>query len=133
MTPKWTIRKYAVSSLGDEVALPWLLFEPGVSPPKLFHEAYWAACSMGETPSEVFAYVEYQTRKARTVEIELPKIRTIEVVNHEDLGDDWAVMVSGGNVNAVIMTTHGVVRIRNENLKPLALHLLALHYEKENQ
>lgn len=133
MTTKWTIRKYAVSSLGNEVALPWMLFQPGVTPPETFHEAYWAACSMQETFDEMLAYVDSRTHKTRTVEVELPKTCTSGVINHEDLGNDWSVMVSRGNSNAVVRTIHGVVSIHNENLKPLAEYLLALHYEKENE
>ena len=74
MTPKWTIRKYAVSSLGNEVALPWMLFEPGVGPPEIFHEAYWASCAMGETFDEALAYVDSRTRNPRIVEVEPPKV-----------------------------------------------------------
>lgn len=133
MTPKWTIRKYAVSSLGNEVALPWMLFKPGVSPPKTFHEAYWESCAMGETFSEALAYVESRIRKARIVEVELPKVERSKVIDHEDLGHNRRILIKSRGTGLLVRTVSGEVSIHNKNLKPLAEHLLALHYEKENQ
>lgn len=152
MTDKWKIRKYAVSSLGNEVALPWMLFKPGVIPPKTFHEAYWAACSMGETPSEVFAYVESEIRKARTVEVELPKIElqasttdygtTIEKAGEVPLSTPepglWTqaieVETSQSCPTIRLAGPYGQIYWCSwDDVKTTALHLLALHYEKEQQ
>lgn len=131
MTPKWTIRKYAVSALGNEVALPWMLFKPGVIPPKTFHEAYWAACSMGETPSEVFAYVESEIRKARTVEVELPEV----VREAELISEPYAELIVLDQVDGNVRVTAGdqALYLLDSDLKPLGEYLLALHYEKEQQ
>lgn len=132
MTPKWTIRKYAVSSLGDEVALPWMLFEPGVSPPKTFHEAYWAACSREETFDEALAYVDSRTRKTRTVEVELPKVEDCHTITSEEM-DDLTVISFPSYTH--LSTDYGDCQmdIGHEELKPLGEYLLSLHYEKEQQ
>ena len=131
MTPKWTIRKYAVSSLGDEVALPWLLFEPGVSPPKLFHEAYWASCAMGETFSEALAYVDSRTRNPRIVEVELPKVEKSKCID-PDMSPAMFVEKTPGNYG-IYLGNRLELTVTEEELKPLALYLLALHYETENR
>lgn len=129
--PKWTIRKYAVSSLGNEVALPWMLFQPGVTPPETFHEAYWAACSMQETFNEVLAYIKSQTCKARTVEVELPKVEKSKCI---DPNMSPAMFVEKTPGNYGIYLGHRLeLTVTEEELKPLALYLLALHYEKENR
>lgn len=39
MTGKWTIKKYSHND-GKYLAFPWLLFAPGITPPKTIHETH---------------------------------------------------------------------------------------------
>ncbi|WP_044027499.1 hypothetical protein [Corynebacterium glutamicum] len=137
MTDKWTIRKYPLIEDGEPFNFPWLVFPPGVIPPKTNGGAFWSCIAVFATFSEALAWVNYKTaeeyRKTRTVEVELPKTRTTGAINHKDLGHDQGVIINSTDTDVVIRTITGEATIHNKNLKPLAEYLLALHYEKENQ
>lgn len=137
MTPKWTIRKYPIRDSGKPDDFPWFLFRPGVIPPKTNGGAFWRCVAVFATFPEALAWVDYKTaeeyRKTHTVEIVLPRVYRSGAINHKDLGHDQGVMINSGDTDVVIRTITGDATIHNENLKPLAEYLLALHYEKENK
>lgn len=122
MTTKWTIRKY-------DGFLRWKVFAPGGEPPKT---AFAQQLGFLTFP-DALTYVESQIRKARTVEVVLPKVEDWKVLPSKRQRVDltgWGTIVQ--DTTSDYEDSGGYVCITDSDLKPLALHLLALHYEKEN-
>lgn len=85
---------------------------------------------MQETFDEMLAYIKSQTHKARKVEVELPKVEKSKCIN-PDMSPAMFVEKTPGNYG--IYLGHRLeLTVTEEELKPLALYLLALHYEMEN-
>lgn len=86
---------------------------------------------MEETFNEVLAYVKHQPRKARTVEVVLPKVEKNKCI---DPSMSPAMFVEKTPGNYGIYLGHRLaLAVTTAELKPLALYLLALHYETENR
>lgn len=134
MTTKWTIRKYPIRSDGSRPNCPWFVFDPVVPPPEDYENAFVFAHYVFHTFPEALAYLESQIRKARTVEIVLPKVEDWKVLPSKRQRVDqlaWGAIIR--DTTSDYEDSGGYVYIDDSDLKPLAEYLLALHYEKENK
>lgn len=123
MTTKWTIRKY-------DAFLRWKVFAPGVKPPET---AFVQGLGFLTFP-DALSYVESQIRKARTVEVELPKVEDWKVLPSKRQRVDqlaWGAIIR--DTTSDYEDSGGYVYIDDSDLQPLGEYLLALHYEKENK
>lgn len=127
MTDKWTIRKYPEKQIGDLRPVEWFAFAPGVKPTQTAHGA---ACleehevlkesSLPELLEEIYTI-------ARTVEVKLP------VANLFFKSEDYQVSSGQMWTNIYCPSSGEGISIPRHECYRLALHLLALHYEKEQQ
>lgn len=131
MTPKWTIRKYPIREDGLRPLFPWFVFPPGVTPPDDHKKAFRAPGEIRATFSEALACVESNIRKDRTVEVELPKVEKNKCID-PSMSPAMFVEKTPGNYG-IYLGHRLVLAVTTAELKPLALYLLALHYEKENK
>lgn len=133
MTTKWTIRKYNKTWPDDDPV--WVVTAPDV---RLVQEKVWVNNFL---PSDRYKYcdtfaeaIAWATRKSRTVEVVLPKVEDWKVLPSKRQRVDqlaWGAIIR--DTTSDYEDSGGYVYIDDSDLKPLALHLLALHYEKENQ
>lgn len=130
MTPKWTIRKYPIREDGSRPLYPWFAFPPGVTPPEGHRNAFVTPSEIFRTFPEALAYVESQTRKTRTVEVELPKVVRKAYIDPRPFAE--MAVIDKGEYGVQILFSDDHFRLLNSDLKPLGEYLLALHYEKEN-
>lgn len=79
----------------------------------------------------VLEFVSHEIRKSRTVEVVLPKVEKDKCID-PNMSPAMFVTKTPGNYGIFLGHRH-MLTVTAEELKPLALHLLALHYETENQ
>lgn len=134
MTTKWKIRKYPILRDGSRAYCPWAVLRPVATRSETHRDTALFARTIFRTFPEALAYVEYQTRKDRTVEVILPKVEDWKVLPSKRQRVDqlaWGAIIR--DTTSDYEDSGGYVCIDDSDLKPLGEYLLALHYEKENQ